>query len=344
MEKLLQKCINKKILIFTDAYHPQVNGVVETIDNFKKTCEKYKLEVIIIHPKFFKFNFSLPTYSEIKLAFPRKKIISQIIQKNKPDYIHIATEGPIGSKTAKVCIKNNLEYTTAYHTNFPEYINKRFSFINEDYIYNYIKKIHLSAKYIFVTTQSMKEKLINKGFSKEKLIIWERGIDLDRFNWKKTKNNGKKFLYVGRISIEKNLDVLLNLAIENKYDLTLVGKGPELNKLKKKYLKHPNILFKGEKRGNDLVNEYKNADIFVFPSKTETFGIVQIEAIACGLPVAAYDVIGPKDIIKKNINGYFSQDLNYSIQKCINIDSEKCSLSVKHMNWDNINKSFLEYM
>lgn len=332
----------KHLTIITDAWKPQVNGVVETLDKTIEECNNKGFYVDIIHPGSFKSSFSCPTYPSIKLALPRKKTIEQRLRIHRPDYIHIATEGPIGMMASSVLKKRLIPYTTSYHTRFPEYLSLRFPFIKPSYVYSIMyNKIHKHSSKILVTTQSMKQSLIENGFDENKLQVWGRGVDTKKYTWKGYSNLGTNLLYVGRISLEKNIDEMLDNIILTPFKIKVVGDGPDLKRLIKKYKLYKNIEFVGEKTGLDLVQEYHSSDIFVFPSKTDTFGIVQLEAMACGLPVAAYDVTGPRDVITNGVNGFAAQNLHNAIHMCKSIDSKSCAASVQHLTWESITDIFI---
>jgi len=334
----------KKLLIFTDAYEPQVNGVVTTLKQTKKHLECMDYTVTIISPNDFQFTAPLPFYRQIRLAFPPKQKIFEIIKNIDPVYIHIATEGPIGFQASRVCKNNNVSYTTSYHTNFPEYINQKFPFISEELVYKYLRKIHYNANCVLVTTNSMGKKLRNHDIN-HTIRAWGRGVDTSSFKFSnKIRDNNKiRLLYVGRVSEEKNIEDFLDIDQKffvPKLEKIVVGDGPALKKLKKKYASDQSINFMGCKRGNELEQEYQNADIFVFPSKTDTFGIVMLEAMACGTPVAGYRVMGPKDIIMPGINGHIDDNLTVAVLKCIAMNRKKCFNSISFLTWEEITKNF----
>lgn len=336
---------SKRILIFTDAWEPQVNGVVVTLKNTIKECEKRGFSVTVISPESIKYRFPLPTYPEIKIAMTSNREIRNTIKRVQPDYIHIATEGPIGFKAAAICKKLTLSYTSSYHTKFPEYINNIIPLITLDIVYNIIKKIHDGATKTLVTTESMKEELTKHGFNYDKLVVWNRGVDNTIFNFK-NKERAEKIvlLNVGRVSVEKNLKAFLDLTYsypDKIIEKRIVGKGPLLKKLQKEYAHDDNIIFVGEKKGLELATEYQNADVFVFPSLTDTFGLVQIESMVCGTPVAAFNVTGPKDVITNGVNGYVGDDLGHSIDECLTIDRLKCYQASTHLTWESVSDTFI---
>lgn len=321
-----------KILIVSDAAPPQINGVVRTLENVGKVLEGQGHKVFFITPQYFK-TIPLPTYKEIQIAWDVWNVKKHIKEFN-PDAIHIATEGPIGLAARNHCVKNNIPFTTSFHTKFPEYIHKRIPVIPERIVYKALRWFHQPSKATLVTTQSMKDELETRGF--QNLVVWTRGVDFDLFTPQKRvtateSNECNILLYVGRVSIEKNLEAFLSLNPPNTHTV-VVGDGPDLLKLKRKY---PHVIFRGAEVGEDLALSYANADIFVFPSKTDTFGIVMLEAMASGLPVAAFPVTGPKDVIVNGVNGWMDNDLEVAINKALQVDSTLCVNYTKdHYSWE----------
>ena len=322
-----------KILIISDAWKPQVNGVVNSLN---MTCIKlreigHKIEVI--GPDRFK-TFPCPSYPSIRLSFfPKKKLLS-IINKYKPDSIHIATEGPLGQAARKICLDNKWRFTTSYHTQFPEYIKARIP-IPLSISYFFLKRFHSKAEKTLVPTKSMAEKLKDKGF--KNIAIWSRGVDKNIFKPSKVKinNKRKKAVYFGRVSPEKNIEAFLNTNLN--IEKIVIGDGPSLAKLKEEY---PEVIFLGEKFGRELSKIVAESDVFVFPSKTDTFGIVIIEALACGVPVAAYPVTGPKDIIEHEVTGYLSDNLDRAIIGALKINRNNCIQESMKYSWENCSKQF----
>lgn len=303
-----------KILIITDAWHPQVNGVVRTYEHlYEQMCARGH-DVKIIGPEDFKYAIPTPGYREIKFVlFPRRKL-RQMVEDFDPDRIHLATEGPLGWAGQAICIEKNFHFTTSYHTHFPDYIaarlarpgTQRYKIIHR-LILAMIKSFHNRADGIFVATKSLAKTLSCWGF-KTPMLPLTRGADLDIFAPDGPKAlpdlPGPVALYVGRIAIEKNLEAFL------KMDWTgsklLVGEGPSMAELEAAY---PDAHFVGNQTGKELAAHYRSADLFVFPSRTDTFGIVLVEALASGLPVAAYPVTGPIDIITSPELGILDEDL-----------------------------------
>lgn len=321
-----------KIIIATDTWMPSVNGVVRTLTNTKLELEKQNHEVQIIEPSLFN-NFSLPLYPDVKIAYYiNSNLIKNII--NKANAIHIATEGPIGYKIRRYCLKHNLPYTTSYHTNFADYLNK-FAYIPHSLTYWYLRKFHKNSKKLFVTTQNIKNKLIKLCF-KAPIIVWSRGVDTTLFH-PIQKDNKKIALYVGRISVEKNIEDFLKTT---GFEQHVVGDGPYLNKLK---IQYPNAKYFGALHGKNLAEAYANADVFVFPSKTDTFGNVMLEALASGLPVAAYPVNGPIDIITNNQGtGHLSGNLQEAMEIAYQTKNAlNCVNLAKSFSWEDCTNRFL---
>ena len=325
-----------KLLLVTDAWKPQVNGVVRSYLNTIPELEKMGMEVQVIHPELFKLRFSLPSYNEIKIVVTRQKTLKSMIKSAKADHIHIATEGPLGFLARNICLKDDITFTTSFHTRFPEYIHKRTK-IPASFFYFFIRKFHNKAKKVLVPTPSMQEELIKRKFKNTE--IWSRGVNHEKFSKFNKLNLGKGpiFSYIGRVATEKNVEAFLKIKLDGTK--VVVGDGPQLNSLKKKY---PDVNYVGYQHGQDLVDYYASSDVMVFPSLTDTFGNVITEANATGTPVAAFNVIGPKDIIVNGINGYIGDDLKSNIINCINLDRTKCQEYTKKFNWKECSRVFYD--
>ncbi len=318
-----------KILIVTDAWAPQLNGVVRTYENLKEKLIEAEHEVYVISPQDFPNCKSMPGYKEIDLAlFPYKKMKTLINNLGELNTIHIATEGPLGWAARKYCIKHNKKFTTSYHTQFPDYFARRvckyFPFLYKSAHsigIKYVREFHKPSNALLVTTQSMADQLISWEF-KPQIYPFTKGIDKEIFNLGDAtlfKDLQKPIaLYVGRLAIEKNIEDFLKMTW--KGSKILVGHGPDENMLKKKY---PDAIFAGKKTSEELANHYRSANVFVFPSRTDTFGIVLIEALACGLPIAAYDVIGPRDVITSDKLGYLYDDLSVAAHEAMYCGSQQ---------------------
>lgn len=291
----------KKLLIITDTTSKQTNGVVRTLSKTVEILSK-EFEVEIINPENF-HTVSLPFYKEIDVAFGTSKI-GKLIEKCNPDYIHIATEGPVGLAGKLYCDKKEYNYSTSYHSMFPEFISEMFH-ISPKFTYWYFRWFHSKSKNILVPTNKIRMLLKEKGFNN--LVVWKRGVDRKVFNSsyrKEDKKESQKYiLCVSRVSKEKGLDDFCKIVTPEGYCKILVGDGPYLEELKEKY-KTENVLFIGKKTGKLLSTLYANADVFIFPSKNDTFGLTQLEAIASGTPVLAYKGTVSTEIIRNGKSGY----------------------------------------
>lgn len=322
-----------RILIATDAWNC-LNGVVTTLVNVANELEKQGHQVYWITPEEYSLTYPCPTYPEIRIPVDIWKT-SSLIKMLNPDVIHIATEGSIGFSVRRYCLKNDIPFTTSYHTKFPEYIQKRFGF-GLDVTYSYLKWFHKPSNQVLVTSQSMNEELTNKGFTN--LVNWPRGVNRSLFKDTGTPLNKQLvIIYVGRVSIEKNIEAFLDLKLSAHK--IVVGDGPEKERLEKLY---PEVTWLGALTGKDLVNAYNSANVFVFPSKSDTYGIVNLEANACGLPIAAYPVTGPIDIVVQGKNGYLDNNLELAVLKCVRIDKKDIKTISKRHTWENCANIFLK--
>lgn len=320
-----------KILIVTDAWE-QCNGVVRSLETTIKYLEEWGHEISIIHPTLWK-TFSLPGYPEIKMPIHTKGLFKRIKQFS-PHVIHIATEGILGLKVRNFCVKHNISFTTAYHTRFPEYIEEHYN-IPSRLTYKYMKWFHSKSQRVMVATLSLKNELELKGFSN--LVMWGRGVDKELFYPRNKTLNlpSPVWMNVGRVSYEKNLEAFLDLDLPGSK--VIVGDGPAKKMLEEKY---PDVLFLGKKSGEELAQAYNECDVFVFPSITDTFGLVIAESLTCGKPVAAFPVTGPIDIIEQGINGYYDDDLKSACLKCLDLDTDKIIKSSEKYNWEHSSKQF----
>jgi len=299
------------MIVVTDTFH-QTNGVSTTYKNLKSVARSRNLPFKVIHPSLFKWK-PMPFYPEIQLAIQPFKLW-RLLNRMNPPQIHIATEGPLGAVARMWCRRKKKPFTTAYHTKFPEYLNVHLG-VPLSWTYAYLRRFHAPAKATLVTTKSMHEDLTQQGF--KHLVVWTRGVaDQLKSDIAFAKPKEKlRVLSVGRVSKEKNLDVLC--AMQDQFDISVVGDGPYLETLKNKY-KQVNYL--GYKFGQELADTYAAHDVFAFPSLTDTFGIVMIEAMSNGLPVAGYNVPGPKDVIEPGITGFIDDDLQQAIEQCPQLD------------------------
>lgn len=321
-----------KILIITDAWFPQVNGVVTTLSNVAYQLRLKGHTVDIIDPSRFK-TLPLPGYREIRISLNLVEL-KKIIKFNRYDAIHIATEGPLGLMARYLLIKNNLSFTTAVHTKFPEYVKARIGF-PLSWGYGLMRWFHGAAFHNLVNTQSHKDELISWGF--KNLVMWDRAIDHTIFNadHPKIEFSEPYLLYAGRIAVEKNIESFLKLKTSQKK--VIVGDGPQRKELERKY---PDVKFIGYKKEIELARWYAGADAFVFPSKTDTLGIVLLEALACGTPLAAYPVTGPKDLIVNGVNGFTDDNLLNAIDQAVKVPSSGCIDFASRFTWDKVAEQF----
>ena len=320
------------ILIVSDNLPTSINGVVTTYKSIEKCAINRGYNFVYLDPTSFK-HFSAPTYPEVKLSIPWG--IGRKILKVNPTYIHISTEGPVGWAAKIWCDLKGIKYTTAYHTKFPEYIQEKFR-IPVSITYGILRIFHKFSRRVLVTNSSMVSELKHRGFSN--LVVWSRGVDQSGFNPAgRVANLASKpvLLCVSRASPEKGLDDFC--ALKTTGTKLLVGDGPYLEYLKKTY---PDVIYVGYKQGEKLRHYYANADVFVFPSKSDTFGVVMIESMACGTPVAAYPVTGPIDVIVPGINGVLHDDLSVAIKGALMLDRGKVAASSKEFSWDSCTTIF----
>lgn len=328
----------EKIVIVTDTWFPKLDGIVISIQKTKKILEKRGFQVIIIHPGLFS-TFSLFFYPELKIAlFPSKKI-KKILETEKPNYIHIATEGILGLMTRRICVKKNIPFTTTYHTHLPLYAKVRFNILF-NITYSYVHYFHKKAQKTFVSTESLKKEL--EVYKFKNLVLTPFGVDSTLFT-KNTKSNIAKlekpiFVYLGRIAIEKNIEDFLRCNLPGTK--LIIGDGPDRLMLQKKYNK--DTIFVGYQKGQDLVDYLSLSDVFVFPSRTDTFGLVILEALSCGLPVAAYNVTGPKDIITNGKDGYLGDNLEEIAKKCLNLSPIDCRQKALSYSWESYVNIFIK--
>ncbi len=338
-----------KVLIVSDAWHPQVNGVVRTYEYIAEELEAMGCDVRVIGPADFPVSTAMPGYTEIRLAIAPGRRLVRMIEEYSPDHIHAATEGPLGWATRKYCIKKGKSFTTSYHTQFPDYLAKRVSrylpFLyrpSRELAKNFVRSFHKPAHAMLVATPSLEEELKSWGF-KVPMKRLTRGINNDIF-YPGEKNlfpdlPGPVALYVGRVAIEKNLADFLGM--EWPGTKIVVGDGPSMKELKAKYA---DAVFAGVKTGRELADHYRSSDVFVFPSRTDTFGIVLIEAMACGLPIAAYNVTGPKDIVTEKFLGSLGDDLAKASEAALESGKaeDRARHAIEHYSWRMAAKQFLE--
>lgn len=326
-----------RIAIVTDAWEPQVNGVVRTLQSVRGVLERQGHQVLVISPDRF-HSLPCPTYPEIRLAMVRSRTIGDLLDEFSPHAVHLATEGPVCLAARRWCLKRDFPFTTAYHTQFPDYVEARAG-VPAEWVWRYIRWFHEPARAILASTESVRAALRAHGLSQVR--HWGRGVDLTEFHPGAPPHPamaalpGPVQLYVGRVAIEKNLEAFL--ASSHPGTKVVVGDGPARAALEAKY---PEARFLGALFGRELAGAYAAADVFVFPSKTDTFGLVMIEALACGTPVAAYPVTGPIDIVTPE-TGAMDEDLDAAIAKALTRDRAACAAYGGGFTWDASARQFL---
>ncbi len=324
-----------RILLATDAWEPQVNGVVRTLTRVVKELGDMGHTVEVIHPNQFK-TFPLPTYPEIKVAIGVYEPVQERFKAFEPEAIHIATEGPIGLAARRICVEWKLPFTTSYHTRFPEYVSARLP-LPLAAGYAYMKWFHKPSGRLMVATPTMRDELTQHGF--RNISSWSRGVDTEVFRPRTADEPDMfeglarpVFLYVGRVAVEKNIEAFLGLDLPGTK--VVVGPGPQLDELRAKY---PEAVFTGSKSGEDLSRAYACADVFVFPSLTDTFGLVILEAMASGTPVAAYPAPGPIDIIPNSGAGVLAKSATEGLREacldCLKLERKAVRAFAERFSW-----------
>ncbi|GAA4477349.1 glycosyltransferase family 1 protein [Gluconacetobacter asukensis] len=332
-----------RILMVSDAWYPQVNGVVRTVSRLRDALEAMGHTVEIIGPHLFR-TVPCPTYPEIRLCILPGRRLERLIEAFRPDAIHIVTEGPLGLAARRWAIRHGRCFTSSFHTRFPEYIRARIGF-STPLPYRFLRWFHGAAALTLVPTASLLEDLRERGF--QHLECWTRGVDADRFHpdaaaidWHVRYDiRGPYLLYVGRVAVEKNLEAFLSLDLPGTR--IVVGDGPDRVALAARY---PDVLFTGYLTGADLAAAYAASDVFVFPSLTDTFGLVILEALACGVPVAAFEVTGPRDILPPGVSavGAIGPDLRRNILAALRGDRAACRAHAARFTWEACARMFLD--
>ena len=324
----------KTILIITDNLPEQINGVVTTYTNIEACAILDGYKFVVLHPGWFSY-IDCPKYNEVKLAWPRN--MGKKIQEIAPDYIHIATEGPLGVWARKYLSLAGIRHNTAYHTRFPEGLKILFG-IPESITWRFVRWFHKHSGKVLTTTDSMVAELKAHGFDGE-VISWTRGVDRTIFTPALRENFPARYLLcVSRISKEKNLEAFFKMDYPG-YQKIMVGDGPMLETYKRQY---PDVTFTGFKTGVELARYYANAEVFVFPSQWETFGIVMIESMACGTPVAAYPVQGPEDVIDQGMTGFMNESLEDAVTACLQLNRDCVYQGSLRWTWERAWKIFKE--
>jgi len=326
-----------RIALVSDAWRPQVNGVVRTLATVAGELTAMGHEIDPITPDRF-YTLPCPTYPEIRLALAPRWSVARLLDKSKPDAIHIATEGPLGVAARSYCLSRDLAFTTAYHTRFPEYVAARL-FVPLRWTYAWLRRFHAPSRSIMVAAPSIARELRARGF--DNIRPWTRGVDSDLFQPERREELPDLprpiFLTVGRVAVEKNVKAFLDIDLPGSK--VVVGDGPQLEELQRK---HPEVRFLGRKEGTELARLYASADVFVFPSLTDTFGLVLLEALASGLPVAAFPVPGPMDVIGDAPVGRLDRDLRQAALGCLDFSPSACREHALRFSWRNSAQQFLD--
>ena len=325
-----------RVLVATDAWRPQINGVVRSLEYLASEAPSLGAEIAFLTPNDFR-TVPLPGYREIRLALPSMRRVERAIAALRPDSVHIATEGPIGWITRHVCRTRGYPFTTSYHTRFPEYLAARLP-VPLTWSYAALRRFHNSGDGIMVGSPSLEQALKAHGF--RNLMPWSRGVDAELFRprvWRPLSFPAPVFLYVGRVAVEKNLEAFLELDLPGSK--VVVGDGPLRSSLQSRF---PRAHFLGTRTGKALAEVYASADVMVFPSLTDTFGMVLLEALACGLPVAAFPVMGPRDVIGKSGCGCLDDDLRRAALGALNVPREKCRAHALTFTWRESVRQFLD--
>jgi glycosyltransferase involved in cell wall biosynthesis len=322
-----------KILIVTDAWSPQVNGVVRTLESLGRELVAMGHQLRWVTPENHA-SVPLPTYPQIRLALFPRQMIQRAIDEFVPDAIHIATEGPMGLSARAICLERGYRFTAAFHTRFPDYVHARFPFIPEAAVFGALKTFHAPAMATMVSTLSLKRELESHGFSK--IVLWSRGVDAELFRPRPQSRLEPDragmarpvFLYAGRLAVEKNVEAFLALDLPGTK--LVAGEGPQRAELEARF---PTANFLGQQSGEDLAKLYAASDVFVFPSRTDTFGLVLLEALACGTPVAAYPVQAPLDVLGDADVAVLDEDLRAACLQAMSIPRKACRAFALKRSW-----------
>jgi glycosyltransferase involved in cell wall biosynthesis len=326
--------ISKRLAIVTDAWCPQVNGVVTTLQRTAAELGQMGFEVRAITPEYFS-TLPLPSYPEIRVPVVPGRKLARLLDDFGPYHIHIATEGSLGIAARRYCLRNGLGFTTSYHTQFPEYVRERLP-IPLPVSYAVLRRFHSRAQKTMVATRKMREGLTSRGF--KNLVTWERGVDTELFRPIQNKARDRSapvWIYVGRVAVEKNIEAFLKLEIPGTKQV--VGDGPARAELQNRY---PDVQFLGYRFGEELSRTIAAADVFVFPSLTDTYGLVMLEAMACGIPVAAFPVTGPVDVISPGVTGVLDNNLHHAAMQALQLDGNRCREEALKRTWRRASEQF----
>jgi glycosyltransferase involved in cell wall biosynthesis len=331
-----------KILVATDAWHPQVNGVVRTLGHVAREARALGAELEFLAPSEF-WTLPMPSYPEIRLALPGPGDVERRLDRTRPDAIHIATEGPLGHAVRRVCMRRRLPFTTSFHTRFPDYLAERLPVPERwtcEVTWGWLRRFHSAGAAVLAATPTLAAELAGRGFKNVKL--WPRGVDAKLFRPRAgapLRLPRPIFLTVGRLAVEKNLEAFLKLALPGSK--LVVGDGPARSALAKAF---PDAVFLGARHGEALAEIYRAADVFVFPSRTDTFGLVLLEALASGVPVAAFPAAAPRDVIGEAPVGVLDEDLRRACLEALELDRDDCRDFALGMTWQKSARKFLDHV
>jgi len=337
-----------KIMVATDAWHPQVNGVVRTLSHVAREASVFGADVEFLSPQGF-WTLPMPSYPEIRLALTGPGDVERRLDRTRPDAVHIATEGTLGHAVRRVCMKRGMPFTTSLHTRFPDYLAERLPLPERwttDVTWAWLRRFHAPGAAVLAATPTLARELSERGFHDVKL--WSRGVDAQLFNPDRRKNLNANlnlprpiFLSVGRVAVEKNIEAFLKLDLPGTK--LVVGDGPARAQLERQY---PDAVFVGAKQGEELAAYYAAADVFVFPSRTDTFGLVLLEALACGTPVAAFPAPAPRDVIGQSVGrgpvGALNEDLKVACLEALDCARADCRDFATGMTWAASARTFVE--
>jgi glycosyltransferase involved in cell wall biosynthesis len=324
-----------RILVATDAWLPQVNGVVQTLREVARVAEPFGATVSFLTSEGMR-TVPIPSYRSIRVALPFRRIVEERIEAMRPDAIHVATEGPIGHMVRRYCIRNGLAFTTSFHTRFAEYLSARLP-IPERWTWTWLRRFHNAGAGVMAATPALTVELASRGF--RNVMLWPRGVDAELFRPRPDADLGLPrpvFLTVGRLAVEKNTEAFLSLNLPGTK--VVVGDGPAFADLQRRF---PDAVFLGAMKGEALARVFASADVFVFPSLTDTFGLVVLEALASGVPVAAFPVTGPRDVIGDAPVGVLDQDLGVACRRALTLSRDSARNFALGMTWERSARCFI---
>lgn len=327
-----------RVAIVTDAWKPQVNGVVQTLGKTHDELVHAGHDVLLVTPAG-KRTLPCPTYPEIRLTVMPGRAVRRELERFDPDAIHIATEGPLGSAARRYALSRGLPFTTAYHTQFPEYVRARVP-VPVNWTARLLRRFHAPATRTLVPTERIRQKLIGRGH--DNVVLWSRGVDTALFRPDDPYPYDLPrpvWIYLGRVAVEKNIEAFLDLDLPGSK--VVIGDGPDRKRLERSY---KDTHFHGYRFGEELARRLAGGDVFVFPSRTDTYGLVMLEAMACGLPVAAYPVDGPVDVVRHGETGILDDDLAAACRRALELDRSRCRAYALERSWARATREFESYL